>query len=278
MLHFMTNGIRPSCPTLLIDRGSRFTAAMMALPDADVSQWLTFTFPPDEHPLVSIKKSLDEAKLPAPAQTLICDMHGACASAETNVSERRARRILRWKDALHRTEGRPELFLQEELEGWEAQALLLDARRTFGSALGTDSGLAALLAALSMDALRDRSWREGVTVIWAGYSHIQAFMIYQEKLLGLYEQHSGISKDALLKDLEQLRLNWLPDEQVRAAGGHGCLCGDFPAEAEGFRPTWILGPRRSALEGCGRLISPCGDDKFDRCFGLLFGNTLRKTA
>ena len=55
MLHFMTNGIRPSCPTLLIDRGSRFTAAMMALPDADVSQWLTFTFPPDEHPLVSIK-------------------------------------------------------------------------------------------------------------------------------------------------------------------------------------------------------------------------------
>ena len=99
-----------------------------------------------------------------------------------------------------------------------------------------------------------------------------------EKILGLYENHAGLSREDLLLDLKEFRLNWLPDEKVRAAGGHGCICGDFPAEAEGFRPTWILGPCREELKGAGRLASPCGDARFERCFGLLHGLARRKGA
>lgn len=277
MLNSIPNGNLPTYPTLLLDYGSQATAAVLVLPEEDSSHWPTFEFAASI-PMGQIRKALQEAKLPAPEQTLLCGMSETCGDTALSSTERRAQRMLRWKDALHHTEGHAEFFLQEELQGWEAAPLLRDAQQTFGTALGTDSGMAAILAALSLNSLRDRSWSEGVTVIWAGHCHIQAFMIYQERLLGLYEQHSSISVDSFLNDLRELRLNWLPDEQVRAAGGHGCICGDFPAEAEGFRPTWILGPRRADLEGYGRLVSPSGDDRFDRCLGLLFGISLRKTA
>lgn len=264
-----------SCPTLLLDEGSRFTAAVLALPGTDAALWPKTELPAG-HTVDEARRFLKDNHLPNPELTLVCGM--TPPAGHSSDSESNADRIRRWKEMLHASQGSPELFLRKDFPGWEVSPLLAEAGQAFGNALGTDSGMAALLAALSLEPLRDRCWNEGVTVIWAGHSHVQAFMIYQEKLLGLYEQHSGISRDALLKDLRELRLNWLPDEQVRAAGGHGCICGDFPAEAEGFHPTWILGPRRSELEGCGRLISPCGDDRFDRCFGLLYGLGLGKSA
>ena len=267
-------GLIPSCPTLLLDNGSRLTAAVMALPGMEFSRWPKAELSAD-FSVEQARTFLVNSGLPSPELTLVCGMQAA--SPEKNDGLRRAERILRWKNFLQKTEGKSEEFLQECLPGWEVEALLTQVRQTFGPCLGVDSGMAAVLAALSMEPLRERSWSEGVTVVWAGNSHIQAFMLYQERLLGLYEQHSGISREAFLKDLEEMRLNWLPDEQVRAAGGHGCICGDFPAEAEGFRPTWILGPRREELKGCGRLVSPCGDDLFDRAVGLLFGLSLRNT-
>ena len=169
-------------------------------------------------------------------------------------------------------------FFSRNFTGGKPIPCFSRAKEAFGPSLGTDSGMAAALAALSITPLRERSWSEGVTAIWAGHRHVQAFMIYQEKVLGLYEQHSDIAQEELLKDLDEMRLNWLPDEQVRARGGHGCVCGDFPAEAEGFRPTWILGPLREKMKGCGRLASVCGDDRFDRISGLLYGLILRKSS
>lgn len=135
----------------------------------------------------------------------------------------------------------------------EDHAFLLSIERIFGNALGVDSGVAGVLAALGITPLQDRCWQEGVTIIWAGYSHIQVFLVYQGKIMGMYEQHTGLPQEVLLNDLSQLRLNWLPDEQVRSCGGHGCVCGDLPAEAEGFRPTWILGPRRADFKAADDL-------------------------
>lgn len=275
MLDTITAGLAPSCPTLLLDNGSQFTTAVLALPDTDFSRWPKTELSPDS-PVEEARSFLNRSGFPAPGLTLVSGMRDD-APGNSRV-ERRAARILRWKEFLHETEGRPECFLQQELHGWEADTLLFQAKEAFGPSLGTDSGMAAALAALSITPLRERSWSEGVTAIWAGHRHVQAFMIYQEKVLGLYEQHSDIAQEELLKDLDEMRLNWLPDEQVRARGGHGCVCGDFPAEAEGFRPTWILGPLREKMKGCGRLASVCGDDRFDRISGLLYGLILRKSS
>lgn len=270
----MTPG--PSCPTLVLDSGSSFTAALLALPGTPTSLWPR-TRLSLEAPAEQAREFIARGGHPEPECTLVCTMNASLQPGDDRAA-RCERRILRWKEWIKSTGGDAGRCLFSDAGEWECSALLSETRRVFGNVLGTDSGMAAALAALSLESLRDRSWNEGVTVLWAGERHIQAFMIYQEKILGLYEQHSDISRDALLADLKDLRLNWLPDEQVRAAGGHGCICGDLPAEAEGFRPTWILGPGRTRLEGCGRLVSPCGEDAFDRCFGLLYGLSLGKPA
>jgi hypothetical protein len=45
----------------------------------------------------------------------------------------------------------------------------------------------------------------------------------------------------------------------------------IPEEAESFRPTFVLGPRRAMLEGQGQFIAPAGDMMLAGCFGMLHG-------
>ena len=262
-------------PVLVIDGGPYSAALLLALPDMDAESWpRRFVPASSEEDIVEAARSLlAEYGIERPALSLICGMgrHGE----EELSAEGRASRITRWREELRQSAGTLEACLHEAMPDWEISPLLEAVKRAFGSVLAADSGTAAVLAALGMEALRDRSWSEGVTVIFADDVHTQAFVLFREKLLGLYENHADLSRDALLVHLKEFRLNWLPDEQVRAAGGHGCICGDFPAEAEGFRPTWILGTRREELKGAGRLVSLCGDDRFDRCFGMLCGLSRR---
>ena len=271
MLEWMNNGAPLTCPTLLLDNGSRSTALLLALPDRTPDLWPRAELPA-ENPVEQALHFLKEHRLPQPGRTVLCSMGETLSAKEEE--KRREERMRLWKEALLLAQGRPERLLTLSRTFPGADALLKKTQEAFGSALVAHSGAAAVLSAMSVPAVRERSWREGITILWAGYGHIQAFLVYQEKILGLYEQHADLSREAVLADLSELRLNWLPDEQVRAQGGHGCICGDFPEEAEGFRPTWILGPCRARFEGCGRLLSSCGDDAPERCFGLLFGLSL----
>lgn len=135
-----------------------------------------------------------------------------------------------------------------------------------------DTGTAALLGALCLPEVRERSQREGVTVINVGNSHTVAALIYQERVLGIFEHHTGMrSQEQLLQDLHEFRMGWLPDEQVRATGGHGSAFGVIPEEAAGFDPTFVLGPRRELLRGHGQFIAPYGDMMLAGCYGLLEG-------
>jgi len=267
-----------AAPVLVLDCGMDSAALLLALPGVEPCAWPCRDVPAssDAEVVGSARALLAENGLERPSLTLVCSM-GRHSDAETS-AEGRAARMARWREELRVSGGAPEACLHEDMPGWEAAPLLDAVKAAFGPALAADSGIAAVLAALGMESLRDRSWGEGVTVLFADAAHTQAFVLFREKILGLYEGHADLSREALLADLKELRLNWLPDEQVRAAGGHGCICGDFPAEAEGFRPTWILGPCREALKGAGRLASPCGDARFERCFGLLYGLARRAEA
>lgn len=258
-------------PVLVIDGGPHSASFLLALPEMDAESWPRRFVPAfsEEGVVEAARSLLAEYGIERPALSLVCGM--GRHSEEELSAEGRASRIARWRDELRQSGGAIESCLHEAMPEWEISPLLEAVKRAFGAALAADSGTAAVLAALGMEALRDRSWSEGVTVIFADDVHTQAFVLFREKLLGLYENHADLSRDALLVHLKEFRLNWLPDEQVRAAGGHGCICGDFPAEAEGFRPTWILGTRREELKGAGRLVSLCGDARFDRCFGMLCG-------
>ena len=134
-----------------------------------------------------------------------------------------------------------------------------------------DTGSAALLGALSMPDIAARSEREGITIVNVGNSHVLAFLVYQSQVCGIYEHHTGMhDTDSLLRDLQEFRFGWLPDEEVREKGGHGCVFNSIPAEAEGFRPTYVLGPRREILDGHGQFINPHGDMMLAGAFGLLY--------
>lgn len=133
-----------------------------------------------------------------------------------------------------------------------------------------DTGAAAVLGALCVPEVADRSLREGVTVVNAGNSHTVAALVYQRRVCAVYEHHTGArAPEDLLKDLHEFRLGWLPDEQVKATGGHGTAFGWMPEEAGGFTPTFILGPKRRPLCGHGQFIAPHGDMMLAGCYGLL---------
>ena len=135
-----------------------------------------------------------------------------------------------------------------------------------------DTGSAALLGLLSMPEIAERSSRQGLVLVNAGNSHTVAFLVYQERVFGVYEQHTfGIAAAQIADDLAAFSLGWLPNEQVLAAGGHGCVVLDLPPEAEGFRPVYIAGPQRRLLAPYGQLAAPYDDVMLTGSFGLLHG-------
>ncbi len=250
-------------PILVIDAGSRNTAILLALPNQKVKEWPSAVFPA-ENPIQNAHMFLKEGSLPFPATTLICSM-GSHATGSAASS----RRMQRWKDELQRSQRYPERMLQEHLPRCELESLLEETAQTFGPALAADSAVADVLAALGIPALQERCWQEGVAIIHAGHEHVHVFLVYRERLWGLYEHHADIPLPLFRDHLHALRLNWLPDEEVQGSGGHGCICGDLPAEAEGFHPTYIFGPESGHFAEFGRIIHPCADARFARCFGLL---------
>ncbi|MBQ7607428.1 MAG: hypothetical protein IJU76_05610 [Desulfovibrionaceae bacterium] len=135
-----------------------------------------------------------------------------------------------------------------------------------------DTGTSALLGFLCEQSLVDRSFREGITLVNAGNTHILAALLYQGRVFGLYEQHTGlVDKDHLSRDLHDFRLGWLPIEQVQEERGHGTAYAERPQEAGSFDATFITGPAREKYAGLGRFTNPCGDMMQAGCFGLIHG-------
>lgn len=185
-----------------------------------------------------------------------------------NVGNRTGRFQL-WKEALHASNNPIHwIFRDVPAPYTRLQAIQEDSQAFFVA----DTGTAALLGALSEHEIRERSRREGILIVNVGNSHVIAFLVYQNAVYGIYEHHTDMHTTvSLMKDLAEFRLGWLPHEQVRESGGHGCIFGDIPARAEGFRPTYILGPRRDLLLGGGQFVAPQGDMMLAGAFGLLYG-------
>ncbi len=133
-----------------------------------------------------------------------------------------------------------------------------------------DTGTAAILGMLSVPEVSARSMREGITIINVGNSHTLAMLIYANQVLGIFEHHTGQqSLEEYLQDLQDFRLGWLPDEKVRASGGHGVAFAPRVEEAGSFAPTFIIGPQRERLRGQGQFLAPHGQMMLAGCYGLL---------
>ena len=187
-------------------------------------------------------------------------------------------RMRMWRDFLCRDHGEPATLLYYNgAVPKNLTRLRMIQERSNGPVADADA--AVLLGALSMQELSERSWREGITVLNADDRHTVAFLVYQGRVWGVYEQHTQLLTTELLqRNLEEFRLGWLPDEVVRNAGGHGCALLELPPEAEGFRPTFVFGPRGAAFPGIGKRLQPGDGAASIGICGLLYGIRLRQGA
>lgn len=175
-----------------------------------------------------------------------------------------------WEDLLVRHGGDPRALLYDVAP--EHMTRLGTLQAAIGGGPVADTAAAAVLGALFVPEVAQRSWKQGITIINAGNSHFVAFLVFKERIVGVYEHHTSmLSPEQLEADLSEFRNNWLTGDQVRATGGHGCLTLDVPPEGEGFRRTYILGPQREMLAGKGTFLAPGGDMMLAGCFGLLKG-------
>ena len=183
----------------------------------------------------------------------------------------RTGRFRLWRDFLLKAEGRPEALVHADPPPELTRLRTLKAR--IGAGLVADTGAVAVLGALFEPEVRERNRREGICVVNAGNSHLLGFLVFQDRILGVYEQHTQCrDKEDILADLALFRRGRLRHEQVMEQHGHGCLTLDLPAEARGFAPTYVLGPQRSVLAGADvRFLAPGGDMMLAGCFGLLLG-------
>lgn len=215
------------------------------------------------------KALLSACGLPMPALVLAAAQdHGRHA----DIGNREGRFRL-WREMLTASRGDPARWLFNDPP--QACTRLRALHDCTGGPVA-DTAAAAVLGALAVPEIARRSQRQGVTVVNAGNSHTVAFLVYREQVFGVYEQHTGLlNAESLLADLKDFRLGWLPDEAVRQRGGHGCMfLPPLPPEAEGFMPTFVLGPQRNILQGHAQFVAPYGDMMVAGCHGLLFGLSL----
>ncbi len=178
-------------------------------------------------------------------------------------------RMQAWR-ALMEQSTNPEKWLYAHVAEQYPQYTRLATLQSLTGGAVADTGTAAVLGALCTPEVWARSQREGVTIINMGNSHVIAMLVYQGKVSGIFEHHTGLrTVEELLHDIQEFRMGWLPDETVRASGGHGTVFGTRDAAAGGFAPTFILGPQREMLRGHGQFIAPHGQMMLAGCFGLL---------
>jgi uncharacterized protein (DUF1786 family) len=176
-----------------------------------------------------------------------------------------------WQNLLDEADGRPEALVYRTPPAMLTR--LADLQADIGGGPVADTGAAAVLGALYVEEIERLSHERGITLVNIGNSHLIAFLLFDGRIHGVYEQHTGcVDGNKLWKDLADFRCGCLSFEQVFEERGHGCLCNDLPAGADGFQPTFVLGPRRNMLNGFDVTFpSPGGDMMLAGCFGLIKG-------
>jgi len=142
-----------------------------------------------------------------------------------------------------------------------------------GGAPVADTGAAAALGALFVPEIEAENRKRGICVVNVGNSHTIGFLLSRDKVLGIYEHHTEIlSPEKLWADLSAFRRGELKEEAVFDDQGHGCTVCELPQGVGPFDSLYVLGPRRSLLQGYPVAFpAPGGDMMLAGCFGLLKG-------
>ena len=216
-------------------------------------------------------RALDTLGLPRPGLISACAQDHGFHPGQSN---RRGRFVL-WEQLLHEAEGRPESLLYEEVPACFTR--LADLQRAIGGGPVADTGAAAVLGALFEPSIRARANTTGLTLVNIGNSHTVAFLLFQGRVWGVYEHHTGLLDGSRLwAQLARFRAGSLSFEEIFDDRGHGTMRLELPQAAGGFTPTLVIGPRRNMLEGLdAEFPAPGGDMMLTGSFGLVEGLRLK---
>ncbi len=137
------------------------------------------------------------------------------------------------------------------------------------TALLMDTAAAAAWGALQDPAVA-RLAGEGVCLVNLGNMHTVGFLIRQDRVLGIYEHHTGCLDALSLSDqVGRFIKGSLNDAEVFDSQGHGCARLAAAPLGQSW-PVVFTGPQRRLAEGLGwTLAVPHGDVMLSGCFGLL---------
>ncbi|MGA7076195.1 MAG: DUF1786 domain-containing protein [Halobacteriota archaeon] len=143
-----------------------------------------------------------------------------------------------------------------------------------------DTGPAAIFGALYDDVVAKRAYEPHI-VVNIGNGHTLAAMLYEKKVVGMFEHHTSMLNTNKLDHLLSLFMDGnLTQEWVFEDGGHGCYINQAgfyeinrAYRERGFHVT-VIGPLRDIMKG-SRLSPyfavPGGDMMLAGCFGLITG-------
>jgi uncharacterized protein (DUF1786 family) len=133
-----------------------------------------------------------------------------------------------------------------------------------------DTGMAAIHGALCDPVVRSELNR-GVLVVNLGNQHTLAALVTEDRILGLWEHHTGaLTKRSLVDSLQDFRMGKTRHEAVLKSGGHGCAYHPEGLSGFDFEFVVVTGPQRALAEGLGWFFaSPFGNMMLVGCFGLV---------
>ena len=134
-----------------------------------------------------------------------------------------------------------------------------------------DTGSAAIWGALCDPYVMP--YREsGLVVVNIGNQHTVGVLVKGDRVLGLFEHHTGLMNREKLADyVERLRLGELTHQEIFNDRGHGCyIHSTYHYSEGGFQAVVVTGPNRNLVKNLGyHFAVPFGDMMLSGCFGLV---------
>lgn len=133
-----------------------------------------------------------------------------------------------------------------------------------------DTGMAAIHGAICDPWVRSRLNR-GVLVVNLGNQHVLAALLTEDRILGLWEHHTGaLTRESLSSWMQRFQRGEAVHQEVLESGGHGCAY--HPDGISGFdlEEVAVTGPQRSMAQGLEwYLAAPFGNMMLAGCYGLI---------
>lgn len=205
--------------------------------------------------------TLRHSGLPQPHLALACARDhgiGACS----NSSDRMVRLQKRILD-----QPAPETWIYEDAPEYFSRLRTIQSK-TGGPVAEATTGI--ILGALCDPRVIDRSYTEGVIILYAGCLHMIIALVYAGEIQAVLERNTkNEDPHALEIEINKFKSGEMLNDKDYSE--HGIVYSNSFKSSMIYNTLFISGPRYRFFKELGTVIAPYGDMVHASCFGLLYG-------